>query len=224
MRAKCRPSARASRRSRSRWNTPRKLAAAPAPRPGGGCQFLGTAATSQVVARSARPCAAAHRARALRPANLARCCRRSARALLRLQQLGIGTRDILTDASIRNAMMVHAAFGGSTNLLLHVPAIAHAAVCGGPRRRLGQRQPPGPAPGRRAAQRPAQLRHRAGLSRRRRAGSHAASAPRRPARYHCEDRDRRHARHLPRLVGAERAPPRAAQKSAASRTASTPTT
>ena len=36
-------------------------------------------------------------------------------------------RDILTDGAIRNAMVVHAAFGGSTNLLLHIPAIAHAA-------------------------------------------------------------------------------------------------
>ena len=36
-------------------------------------------------------------------------------------------RDILSPASIRNAMTVHAAFGGSTNLLLHIPAIAHAA-------------------------------------------------------------------------------------------------
>ena len=36
-------------------------------------------------------------------------------------------RDILTGASLRNAMVTHAAFGGSTNLLLHVPAIAHAA-------------------------------------------------------------------------------------------------
>ncbi len=52
---------------------------------------------------------------------------RSARALLRLAAMGVGTRDILTDAAIRNAMVVHAAFGGSTNLLLHVPAIAHAA-------------------------------------------------------------------------------------------------
>ena len=36
-------------------------------------------------------------------------------------------RDVVTDAAIRNAMVVHAAFGGSTNLLLHIPAIAHAA-------------------------------------------------------------------------------------------------
>ena len=35
--------------------------------------------------------------------------------------------DILTERSIRNAMTVHAAFGGSTNLLLHIPALAHAA-------------------------------------------------------------------------------------------------
>ena len=36
-------------------------------------------------------------------------------------------RQILTEKSIHNAMVVHAAFGGSTNLLLHIPAIAHAA-------------------------------------------------------------------------------------------------
>jgi putative YjhG/YagF family dehydratase len=52
---------------------------------------------------------------------------RSARAVMRLRQLGIGTADVLTDAAIQNAMAVHAAFGGSTNLLLHLPAIAHAA-------------------------------------------------------------------------------------------------
>jgi dihydroxyacid dehydratase/phosphogluconate dehydratase len=51
----------------------------------------------------------------------------SARALLALYENRITGREILTDASIRNAMVVHAAFGGSTNLLLHIPAIAHAA-------------------------------------------------------------------------------------------------
>ena len=39
----------------------------------------------------------------------------------------MGVNQILTDSAIRNAMVVHAAFGGSTNLLLHIPAIAHAA-------------------------------------------------------------------------------------------------
>ena len=46
---------------------------------------------------------------------------------MRLHALGITTGAIVTDHAIENAMLVHAAFGGSTNLLLHVPAIAHAA-------------------------------------------------------------------------------------------------
>jgi putative YjhG/YagF family dehydratase len=95
--------------------------------PGGGCQFLGTAATSQVVAE-ALGLSLPHTA--LAPSGEAvwlDAATRSARALLRLHQLRLGTAHILTDAAIRNAMVVHAAFGGSTNLLLHVPAIAHAA-------------------------------------------------------------------------------------------------
>ena len=95
--------------------------------PGGGCQFLGTAATSQVVGEAlglSLPHAAL--APSGQPIWLD-AATRSAKAILRMAQLGIGTRDILTDAAIRNAMVLHAAFGGSTNLLLHVPAIAHAA-------------------------------------------------------------------------------------------------
>ncbi len=95
--------------------------------PGGGCQFLGTAATSQVVAE-ALGMALPHTA--LAPSGHAVWldgARRSARAALRLLQLHLGTSHILTDAAFRNAMVVHAAFGGSTNLLLHMPAIAHAA-------------------------------------------------------------------------------------------------
>jgi putative YjhG/YagF family dehydratase len=95
--------------------------------PGGGCQFLGTAATSQVVAE-ALGLSLTHAA--LAPSGQPMwldAATRSARALLRMTAAGIGTKDVLTDASVRNAMVVHAAFGGSTNLLLHVPAIAHAA-------------------------------------------------------------------------------------------------
>ena len=95
--------------------------------PGGGCQFLGTAATSQVVAE-ALGLSLPHAALAPSGQPIWRdAATRSARAILRMMQLGLGTRDILTDAAIRNAMVLHAAFGGSTNLLLHVPAIAHAA-------------------------------------------------------------------------------------------------
>jgi xylonate dehydratase len=52
---------------------------------------------------------------------------RSATALLRLHELNLGTRDVLTQASLENAMVAHAAFGGSTNLLLHLPAVAYSA-------------------------------------------------------------------------------------------------
>jgi xylonate dehydratase len=94
---------------------------------GGGCQFLGTAATSQVVAE-ALGLAVPHSA--LAPSGepvWTELATRSARALVKLEQSGQTSRDILTSASIQNAMVVHAAFGGSTNLLLHIPAIAHAA-------------------------------------------------------------------------------------------------
>jgi len=95
--------------------------------PGGGCQFLGTAATSQVIGE-ALGLSLPHTALAPsgQPVWLD-AASRSARALLRLHQLGFGARDILSEASVRNAMVLHAAFGGSTNLLIHLPAIAHAA-------------------------------------------------------------------------------------------------
>ncbi|MDX1946538.1 MAG: YjhG/YagF family D-xylonate dehydratase [Pirellulaceae bacterium] len=95
--------------------------------PGGGCQFLGTAATAQVVAE-ALGMALPHSALAPsgQPVWLDMATR-SARAVRGLAQRGLKTRDILTPASIQNALVVHAACGGSTNLLLHIPAIAFAA-------------------------------------------------------------------------------------------------
>jgi xylonate dehydratase len=95
--------------------------------PGGGCQFLGTAATSQVVGESLG-LALPHSA--LAPSGQAiwlDMARRSAKALWRMTERGIRLTDVLTEASVRNAMVVHAAFGGSTNLLLHIPAIAFSA-------------------------------------------------------------------------------------------------
>ena len=95
--------------------------------PGGGCQFLGTAATSQVVGE-ALGLSLPHSALAPSGQPLwLDMARRSARALVALEARGIRVGDIVTDAAIRNAMMVHAAVGGSTNLLLHLTAIAHAA-------------------------------------------------------------------------------------------------
>src|SRR5207244_3964549 len=95
--------------------------------PGGGCQFLGTAATAQVVAE-ALGLTVPHAA--LAPSGQPiwlDMARRSARALVQLSQRGLTTSAVMTDAAVRNAMAVHAAFGGSTNLLLHIPAFAYCA-------------------------------------------------------------------------------------------------
>nr|WP_307000947.1 YjhG/YagF family D-xylonate dehydratase [Lederbergia panacisoli] len=97
--------------------------------PGGGCQFLGTAATAQVVSE-ALGLSLPHSALAPSGQEIWReMARNSARAVIEMEQQRITTKDILTDGAIHNAMVVHAAFGGSTNLLLHIPAIAHAAGC-----------------------------------------------------------------------------------------------
>ena len=95
--------------------------------PGGGCQFLGTAGTSQVVAE-ALGLTVPHAA--LAPSGQpvwTELARQSARAAMSAAKNGLTVGKIVTDAAIRNAMTVHAAFGGSTNLLLHIPAIAQAA-------------------------------------------------------------------------------------------------
>jgi len=95
--------------------------------PGGGCQFLGTAATSQVVAE-ALGLAVTHSA--LAPSGQAiwvDMAKRSACALIEMTANKVTTSNILTEDSLHNALVVHAAFGGSTNMLLHIPAIAYAA-------------------------------------------------------------------------------------------------
>jgi putative YjhG/YagF family dehydratase len=95
--------------------------------PGGGCQFLGTAATSQVVAE-ALGLTVPHAALAPsgQPVWLD-VARRTAAAVHAQWRDGRTLDEVLTPEAIENAMLVHAAFGGSTNLLIHVPAIAHAA-------------------------------------------------------------------------------------------------
>ncbi len=95
--------------------------------PGGGCQFLGTAGTSQVVAEALGMCLP-HTA--LAPSGQAiwlEAARQSATAVMALEQAGVTMRKILTPGAIKNAMVVHAACGGSTNLLLHLTAVAFAA-------------------------------------------------------------------------------------------------
>lgn len=95
--------------------------------PGGGCQFLGTAATSQVVGE-ALGLALPHAALAPSGDPIWRdMARRSARAVAAMIAGGRTTADVLTEAALHNALTVHAAFGGSTNLVLHLTAIAYHA-------------------------------------------------------------------------------------------------
>lgn len=95
--------------------------------PGGGCQFLGTAATSQVIGE-ALGLSLPHSA--LSPSGFPvwlELGSRSAKALRNLHQKKIKTKQILTEKALQNAMITHAACGGSSNLIIHLSAIAHHA-------------------------------------------------------------------------------------------------
>jgi xylonate dehydratase len=107
--------------------------------PGGGCQFLGTAATSQVVGE-ALGLSLPHSA--LAPSGQPiwlDMARRSARALIALEAKGLRVRDIVTDAAVRNAMMVHAAVGGSTICCCTSPPSRTRRGCAGPPWTTGRR-------------------------------------------------------------------------------------
>ena len=97
--------------------------------PGGGCQFLGTAATSQVIGE-ALGLSLPHSA--LSPSGFPvwmELAKRSAKALHQLHRNKTCTSEILTPKAIHNAMVTHAACGGSSNLILHLTAIAfHAGL------------------------------------------------------------------------------------------------
>lgn len=100
---------------------------------GGGCQFLGTAATSQVVTE-ALGLALPHTA--LAPSGQpvwTDAATRSAHAVIQMIAVGTTVQDIVTPDALHNAMVIHAAFGGSTNLLLHIPGIAFEAGLQRPR-------------------------------------------------------------------------------------------
>ena len=91
----------------------------------GACQFMGTAATMQVLSE-ALGLALPHSA--LAPANLKfidNLAKAAGKAVVRLVENNIRVSDILTEKAFYNAVVIHGAIGGSTNALLHLPAIAH---------------------------------------------------------------------------------------------------
>jgi len=99
-----------------------KLSACPG---AGACQFMGTASTMQCMSEAL---GMAWPGSALTPASLAeigRLARQAGRQIMDLAKKGIRPSDILTPEAFENAIKIHAAIGGSTNALLHLPAIAH---------------------------------------------------------------------------------------------------
>ena len=91
----------------------------------GACSFIGTASTMQIMAEAL---GLALPGSALLPADseeLLETARAAGRRAVELARQGIRPSDILTEKSFENAILVHAAIGGSTNALLHIPAIAH---------------------------------------------------------------------------------------------------
>jgi dihydroxy-acid dehydratase len=93
----------------------------------GACQFMGSASTGQVISEAL---GLALPGSALVPAPLAqllRYARAAGKQILRLLEQEITPRQILTRKAFENAIMIHAAVGGSTNMLLHLPVIAREA-------------------------------------------------------------------------------------------------
>ena len=93
----------------------------------GACQYMGSAATMQILAEAMGLSLPAN---ALMPAHaniLRHKADQAAAAVMHLLEQGITARKILTREAFENAIMVHAAVSGSTNALIHLPAIARQA-------------------------------------------------------------------------------------------------
>ncbi len=91
----------------------------------GACSFIGTASTMQIMAEAL---GLSLPGSALLPASgpdIDDLAYRAGRRAAELAREGVRPRDIVTRESFENAIMVHAAISGSTNALLHLPAIAH---------------------------------------------------------------------------------------------------
>ena len=91
----------------------------------GACSFMGTACTMQVMAEAL---GLALPGTALLPAvcpELSAAAENAGKAAMNLALSGLSSRDIVTKESFENAIIIHAAISGSTNAILHLPAIAH---------------------------------------------------------------------------------------------------
>ncbi|MCI8857811.1 MAG: dihydroxy-acid dehydratase [Clostridiaceae bacterium] len=91
----------------------------------GACSFIGTASTMQIMAEALGLTLPGS---ALLPAtspDLVQYALNAGKRVVELAREGMRPSDIVTMDSFENAVLVHAAISGSTNCLLHLPAIAH---------------------------------------------------------------------------------------------------
>ena len=91
----------------------------------GACSFMGTASTMQVMAESLGLMLPGSSLMPATSKELKEFAYEAGRQSVRLAKAGLRASDIVTMDSFENAIMVHAAISGSTNSLLHIPAIAH---------------------------------------------------------------------------------------------------
>ena len=128
--------------------------------------------------------------------------RKSGEAVVELLRRGITARDIMTKPAFENAIAVVMAFGGSTNAVLHLLAIAHEAEVDLDDRGLPAHRREGAAPGRRQALR--QLRHEGHRPHRRHPRRHEDAARGGPARRRLPHRDRQDDGREPRRASTRR--------------------
>lgn len=91
----------------------------------GACSFMGTASTMQIMAEALGLMLPGTALMPATHADLRKAAEDAGKAAVRLAEQGLKASDIVTEKSFENAIMVHAAISGSTNTLMHLPAIAH---------------------------------------------------------------------------------------------------
>ncbi|MDR0539132.1 MAG: dihydroxy-acid dehydratase [Spirochaetaceae bacterium] len=90
----------------------------------GACSFMGTASTMQIMAESLGLTLPGAALMSATSANLRAMAEHAGTQAVELARRGLRARDIVTRKSFENAIMVHAAISGSSNCLIHIPAIA----------------------------------------------------------------------------------------------------
>lgn len=91
----------------------------------GACSFMGTASTMQIMSEALGIALPGTALIPVTSKELKKAAKRAAKKSLELAKLNLKPSDIMTKEAFENAIMVHAAIAGSSNGLLHIPAIAY---------------------------------------------------------------------------------------------------